>query len=383
MYQLIIRNGRVLDPANGLDKVANVAIENGRIVGVNCFDGAEALQTVDATGCIVTPGLIDHHAHLYPMAAIGLPAEAVCFASGVTTAVDAGSTGCDTFADYETFLAQSKLRIRAYLNVCSIGLASLPHRMEDVDPAHFDEKAIRDTFDHFGDRLLGLKLRTSREIVGELGYEPLKATVALGDKLGVPVMVHCTNPPGSIPELLSILRPGDVMTHMYMNKGQTLLDGGKSVCEAAYKARERGVLYEASDARAHFSFEVSEPAIREGFYPDIIATDLTKFSMHFRPTAFDLANQVAKYTQLGIPLEKVIACCTSRPAEDMGLAGEIGCLSPGACGDIAVFRQEPCSIPFGDRPYGDLDQALRPSSWRLRTMLTVRSGEMVYRDQTI
>ena len=152
MYQLIIRNGRVLDPANGLDKVANVAIENGRIVGVNCFDGAEALQTVDATGCIVTPGLIDHHAHLYPMAAIGLPAEAVCFASGVTTAVDAGSTGCDTFADYETFLAQSKLRIRAYLNVCSIGLASLPHRMEDVDPAHFDEKAIRDTFDHFGDR---------------------------------------------------------------------------------------------------------------------------------------------------------------------------------------------------------------------------------------
>ena len=383
MYQLIIQNGRVLDPANNMDKVASVAVENGRIVGVNGFEGAEALQVVDATGCIVTPGLIDHHAHLYPLAAIGLPAEAVCFASGVTTAVDAGSTGCDTFADYETFLSQSKLRIRAYLNVCSIGLASLPHRMEDVDPAHFDEKAIRDTFDHFGDRLLGLKLRTSREIVGELGYEPLKATVALADRLGVPVMVHCTNPPGSIPELLSILRPGDVMTHMYMNKGQTLLDGGKTVCEAAYRARERGVLFEAADARAHFSFEVSEPAIRERFYPDIIATDLTKFSMHFRPTAFNLANQVAKYTQLGIPFEQVIACCTSRPAEDMGLAGEIGCLSPGACADIAVFRQEPCAIEFGDRPYGDPDCVTRPCSWRLRTMLTVRNGEMVYRDQMI
>ena len=383
MYQLIIKNGRVLDPANRMDQVTDVAVADGRIVGVGDFSGAEAQQVVDATGCIVTPGLIDHHCHLYPLAAIGLPAEAVCFASGVTTAVDAGSTGCETFGDYETFLAQSKLRIRAYLNVCSTGLASLPHRMEDVDPVHFDEAAIIDTFDRYGDRLLGLKLRTSREIVGELGYEPLKATVALAEKIGVPVMVHCTNPPGSIPELLSILRPGDIMTHMYMNKGQTLLDGGKSVCKAAYGARERGILFEAADARAHFSFQVSELAISEGFYPDIIATDLTKFSMHLRPTAFDLANQVAKYTQLGIPLERVIACCTSRPAEDMGLAGEIGCLTPGACGDVAVFRQEPCAIPFGDRPDGDPDQALRPSAWRLRTMLTVRNGEMVYRDQLL
>lgn len=118
-------------------------------------------------------------------------------------------------------------------------------------------------------------------------------------------------------------------------------------------------------------------------YPDIIATDLTKFSMHFRPTAFDLVNQVAKYTQLGIPFEQVVACCTSRPAEDMGLSGEIGCLTPGACADVAVFRKEPSAIPFGDRPDGDSDQALRPASWRLRTMLTVRGGEMVYRDQMI
>ena len=383
MYQLIIQNGRIIDPANGLDQIVDVVVENGRVVGVGQFAGAQAQQTVDAAGCIVTPGLIDHHAHLYPLASIGIPAEAVCFASGVTTAVDAGSTGCSTFGEYEPFFGQNKLRVRAYLNVCSTGLASLPRQMEDVDPAHFDEGAIRETFAQYGDRLLGLKLRTSREIVGDMGYEPLKATVALAEKLGVPVMVHCTNPPGSIPELLSFLRPGDIMTHMYMNKGLTLLDGGNVVCDAAYRARERGVLFEAADARAHFSFEVSEPAVKEGFYPDIIATDLTKFSMHLRPTAFDLANQVAKYTQLGIPLEKVIACCTSRPAQDMGMEGEIGCLSPDACADIAVFRQEPCEIPFGDRPYGDKDCVLRPSAWRLRTMLTVRGGEMVYRDQTI
>ena len=382
MYQLIIKNGRVLDPANGIDRVASVAVENGRIVGVNGFEGAEALQVVDATGCIVTPGLIDHHAHLYPLAAIGLPAEAVCFASGVTTAVDAGSTGCDTFGDYETFLGQSKLRIRAYLNVCSIGLASLPRCMEDVDPAHFDEEAIRETFDHFGDRLLGLKLRTSREIVGELGFAPLKATVALADKLGVPVMVHCTNPPGSIPELLSILRPGDVMTHMYMNKGQTLLDGGKTVCEAAYKARERGVLFEAADARAHFSFEVGEPAIREGFYPDIIATDLTKLSMNLRPTSFSMTMQISKYTALGIPFEKVIACATVNPARELGILDRAGSLTAGHAADVAVLRPVDMETVHGDRPYGAKEQHTFTGHRIYQAVLTLKSGEMVYRDMT-
>jgi len=381
MYQLIIRNGTVLDPANGVSKTADVAVAEGRIAGVGDYAGVEARQVVDAAGCIVTPGLIDHHCHLYPLAGIGLPAEAVCFRSGVTTAVDAGSTGCDTFAKYVSFIRRSKLRIRAYLNVCSIGLDSLPKKMEDVDPAHFDEGAIRETFAEYGDMLCGLKLRTSREVVGELGYAPLKKMVELAEKLGVPVMVHCTNPPGTIPELLCYLRRGDVMTHMYMNKGLTLLDDRGFVCREAYEARNRGVLFEAADAREHFSFEVSEPAIKAGFYPDVIATDLTAFSMNLRPTAFSMTNQIAKYTQLGIPFETVIDCCTRRPAEMMGLAGEIGTLSAGACADVAVFRKEESAIAFGDRPYGNPDGEQRPCAWRLRTMLTVKSGEMVYRDE--
>ncbi len=381
MYQLIIRNGRVLDPAGGFDGTADVAVADGKIAGIGSFPDAEARQTVDASGCVVTPGLIDHHAHLYPLAKIGLPAEAVCFRSGVTTAVDAGSTGCDTFARYVPFLRQSKLRIRAYLNVCSTGLDSLPKQMEDVDPAHYDEAALRASFDAYGEWLLGLKLRTSREVVGELGYRPLREMSNLAEKLDTNVMVHCTNPPGTIPELLCYLRRGDVMTHMYMNKGKTLLDEKGFVCREAYEARNRGVLFEASDAREHFSFEVSEPAIRAGFYPDIIATDLTMFSMNYRPTAFSLTNQIAKYTQLGIPFETVLACCTKRPAEQMGLLGEIGTLQQGACADIAVFRREPSDIAFGDRPYGNPDGQQRPCEWRLRTMLTVRAGEMVYRDE--
>ena len=378
MYQLMIRNGTVLDPANNLNRVADVAVADGRIVGVGSFADAEARQTVDAADCFVVPGLIDHHC---PLAGIGLPAEAMCFRSGVTTAVDAGSTGCRTFGKHVPFLRQSKLSIKAYLNVCSIGLDSLPGEMEDVDPAHFDEGAIRACFEAYGDELLGLKLRTSREVLRELGYAPLKKMVELAEKLGVTVMVHCTNPPGTIPELLCYLRRGDVITHMYMNKGSTLLDDRGFVCREAYEARSRGVLFEAADAREHFGFSTAVPAIKEGFYPDILATDITKFSMNFRPTAFSLNNQIAKYTQLGIPFETVIDLCTHRPAAHMGLLGEIGCLSEGARADVAVFRREESRIAFGDRPYGHPDGRAFPCDWRLRATLPVKDGAMVYRDE--
>ena len=337
-------------------------------------------MVVDASGCIVTPGLIDHHAHLYPLAKIGIPAEAMCFSSGVTTAVDAGSTGCDTFSSNILFMEQSKLTIRAYLNVCSTGLDSLPQEMEDVDPAHFDEGKIADAFQMYGPMLQGLKLRTSRSVVKELGYAPLRRTLELAGKLGVSVMVHCTDPPGEMDELLSILRPGDVLTHMYMNKGSTILDGKGTVSKAAYDARKRGVLFEAADARAHFSFEVGEPAIRQGFLPDLIATDLTRLSMNLRPTAFNMANQMSKYYMMGIGLDALIACCTSIPARNMGLASEAGCLSPGAWGDVAVFKLEECNAEFGDHPYSNPQCQLRQGSKRFRPVFTVKNGEAVFRD---
>ncbi|MGW8115405.1 amidohydrolase family protein [Caproicibacterium sp. NSD3] len=378
---LLIKNGTVIDPANGVTEALDVAISDGIIAGVGHYSESDGDQVIDASHSIVTPGLIDHHAHLYPMAGIGIPAEAICFRSGVTTVVDAGSTGCATFPIYQPFIRQSKLCVKAYLNVCSTGLSSLPEHMEQVAPEHYDERAIRDVFERYGQDLLGLKLRTSREIVGELGYTPLRETVRLADKLNVPVMIHCTNPPGTIAELLEYLRPGDVITHMYMNKGETLLDEWGAVCKAAYTARQRGVLFEAADAREHFSFEISEPAIREGFYPDIIATDLTKFSMNLRPTAFSMANQLSKYYYLGIPLEDVIARCTSRPAKYMGLADRIGSLTPGAQADLAIFRVKEQDVEFGDRPYQKPEKQLRHGTKRICPVLTMKGGEVVFRDE--
>lgn len=376
---LLLKNGHVLDPCNQINQIADVLIDEGKIVQVGHVK-EQGNNVIDASGCYVTPGLIDHHCHLYPLAKIGLPAEAVCFASGVTTAVDAGSTGCATYEEHRPFIQNAKLRIRAYLNVCTTGLSSLP-TLEDVDPAHWDEGAIKACFDRYGDELLGLKLRTSAPIVKELGYEPLRKTVALGEKLGVSVMVHCTNPPGEMSELLDILRPGDVMTHMYMNQGSSIVEDGK-VKACARQARERGVIFEAADARAHFGLEVAQTAIGEGFWPDILASDLTKLSMHLRPTAFNMAMQLSKYAALGIPSEVLIKLCTAAPAAHMGMADAIGSLTVGHGADVAVFRPLRRENIFGDRPYGGDGQKLMMGETVYEPVLTLKDGDMVYRSVT-
>ncbi|MBR1658590.1 MAG: amidohydrolase family protein [Synergistaceae bacterium] len=378
MYQILIHNGTVIDPANNIHDVLDVAVEGGKISAVCKNINAEAVNEIDASGCIVVPGLIDHHAHVYPLAKIGIPSEAVCFSSGVTTVVDAGSTGAMTYRKHKDFITNSKLTVKAYINVCSTGLDSLPSKMEDVDPAHYDEGAIRELFEEEGANLLGLKLRTSKEIVKDMGYEPLRQTVRLAEKLGLSVMVHCTNPPAEMSELLGCLREGDVITHMYMNKGSTILDASGHVSKSAVEARERGVIFEAADARAHFGFDVGEPAVREGFLPDIIATDLTKLSMYLRPTAFSMANQLAKYSMLGIPEDKLFRLCTVNPARHMKI--DAGTLRVGGTADIAVFRREKSSVQFGDRPYSDSSANLRQGEYIYRPLMTVKNGEAVFRD---
>lgn len=381
MYSLLIKNGMLVDGISPKRRKADIAVENGRIAAIGVCGDEEAVSIVDAGGCLVTPGLIDHHAHLYPMAPAGIPAEAVCFASGVTSAVDAGSTGCDSFERYRPFMEQSKLGIQAYLNVCSTGLASLPEP-ENLDPEAFDRSRIRELFEQYPGELLGLKIRISRSIVGGAGLKPLQAASELAEELAVPLMVHSTDPPENFKILLSLLKPGDIVTHMYHNTGFTILDEEKRVQDAVWQARERGILFEAADARAHFSFEVSEVAMREAFLPDFIATDLTAFSMHLRPTSFNLAMQISKYCALGMSFEAVIRRCSANPAKNMGIFETAGSLETGKTADIAVFKPIRQKTRFGDRVYGDPSEEFREGTILYQPVLTVKTGEMVYRDIT-
>ena len=217
--------------------------------------------------------------------------------------------------------------------------------------------------------------------MGKMGIDPLKRAVEIGMMLGVPLMVHITDPPVAVGEILSVLRPGDIVTHMYQNKGPSILDRGV-VSESVKAARKEGILFEAADARAHFSFEVSEPAVAEGFYPDLLGTDITRLSMHLRPTAFNMAMQLSKYSCLGIPFGTLIHIAAWKNAVNLGLSDQIGSLRPGKQADIAVFR--PCHKGniFGDRPFSDGNAVFRERNLIYEPVLTVKSGEMVWRSVT-
>lgn len=196
-------------------------------------------------------------------------------------------------------------------------------------------------------------------------------------------MVHCTNPPGPMEELLKMLRKGDVLTHVYQNTGYTILDDSRQhISKAAWEAKQRGVLFEAADARLHFSFEVSRIAMQEGFYPDFIGTDSTAVSVYQRPTAFSMAMQINKYLSLGMTEDMVLRACTSNTAKLLGLFPQIGSLKPGSAADVAVFRRESVPTVFRDRPGYDPSGEELQGKISLKPVLTIKNGVFVYRDLT-
>ncbi len=377
--RVILRGGRLMDPAGGRNEEACIVCEGGRIAEITKEMPTVSYSdnVVDIRGCFVTPGLIDHHCHIYPLAeTIGLPGEPVMFSGGVTTVVDAGSCGTAHYLRHRSYREQSMLDYKAYINVSAMGLTE----PEDLRPERLDEGALKELFEVCGEEWMGLKIRVSRSIVKDLGFEPLRKTIRIAEKLGVPVMVHPTDPPGSMDELLSLLRPGDVCTHMYMNLGSTILDEEGRVRRSAWEARKRGVLFEAADAQAHFGFSTAIPAIEQGFLPDFIATDGTRKSMLKRPTTFNLAMQMAKYESLGIPFQEVLRLCTAAPAAHMGLKEGQGTISIGGKADLAVFRRHEKEVIFGDRPVLDPEQRTHTGHVVYEPVLTVKSGMVVYRN---
>lgn len=374
MYDLLIKNGTVIDPAQQLFRKADLVVQDGKIACLGELSQEKASQTIDASGCLVVPGLIDIHAHLYPLTEIGIPAEAVCFASGVTTAMDCGSAGAATYPAHRGSILTSRLRIRALLHVCSAGLVTGRY-LENPDPRYYDIPKIERCLHEYPE-LLGLKVRQGAEIVGELGLRPLAATIEIAEKYQVPVMVHCSNPPGKMDEIIEMLRPGDILTHAYQDKGYSLLDKNGKISKSAWAARERGVIFDVANANIHFSFAVARQAIAEGFLPDTISTDLTIRSLYRRPAVFNLLHVMSKYLNMGLSLQQVIELCTIRPARLMRLDGQIGSLRVGNCADIAVLSEFNKDTDFGDRA-----GVIMHGNRNLRAMLTVRAGEIVYRDQ--
>jgi dihydroorotase len=370
---LVLRGGRVIDPGAGVDASVDVRVRDGLVAAVGTGLAADGDAVIDVSGRLVLPGLIDLHAHCFAGASdFGPRTDDVARSTGVTTWVDGGSAGAGTFEGLrEWVLARSRVRMLAFLNISAIGLAYLKiGELNHLAYADVDA-AIGVARDH-GDVILGIKVRNQLEVVGDAGLEPLRRAVRAAEAIGGRVMLHCTNPPAPLAELLALLRPGDVVSHFLHGRGHGILDAAGHVGPAVRAARERGVVFDVAHGRMHVNFPVVRAAFAEGFYPDTISSDLT--SGGAAGCVKDLPTTMGKFLSLGMPLPEVIRAVTAAPAAVIGRAGRLGTLTPGAVADVAVFALEDGAFDYEDAHGGHFT-----GRQRFVPALTLRAGEIWWR----
>jgi dihydroorotase len=330
-YDLVIKGGRVIDPAAGLDRaadVADVAIQGGRIRAVSPdIAGSEAAEVLDARGALVTPGLLDLHVHV---AAPELP-PSVLLGDGVTAMVDAGSAGADNIDALVRVAEQAPNRVRIFLNIARSGVTP---EGELLNIAAADVDAARRAVAAYPAWIAGIKVRLSLNVAGDHDLEALRrARQAAGP---LPVMLHVGQTFSPLARILELLTPGDIVTHPYSPPPHGILDDNGHVIREVRDARRRGIRFDVGNGRnAHITWEIVEAATREGFWPDTISSDITAPGRTFR--VFDLPTIVAKFLLLGMPLERAVACVTANAAKSVAAFRNLGTLRPGAPADVALF----------------------------------------------
>jgi dihydroorotase len=368
-YDLLLKGGHVIDPKNGIDGVMDVGISGAKIakvaVGIN---SGEAKQTVDLTGLYVTPGLIDIHVHIYLWQEPGgeaVQADAHSFRSGVTTMVDAGSSGWRTFPDFRRrIIEHSKTRILAFLNIVGAGMGT----GKEDDPAEMDAQAAAKTAKDNPDIIVGFK---TAHYAGP-GWESVDGAVKAGDLTGLPVMVDFgrLNATRNINALfLDKLRPGDIFTHCFSGHREELLETGK-LNPAMEAGRKRGIIFDIGHGAGSFYWYVAVPAYAEHFYPDSISSDLHINSMNAGMK--DMTNIMSKLMSLGSPLSEVIRMSTWNPAREIKRP-LLGNLDPGADADIAVLR-----LDRGNFGFVDSAGARKSGNQLIACEMTLRAGKVMW-----
>jgi predicted amidohydrolase len=371
---IFITGGHIIDPSRGMDEISNVLISEEKIVlfregGKNC-----ANLVVNADGCLVLPGLIDFHSHaFFGGTDLGMFPDIGMLPNGVTTTVDAGSAGTSNYTSFhKNIIVNSVVRIKSFLHPAPTGLLTTKF-YENHDPKYYDEDRITLLFRQYSCELLGLKVRLSKKIVGELGVEPLKKALEIAEHLSCPIVVHATDPAVYTQEWVELLRKGDIFAHVYHGRGNTIIGDDGRVIQAVKAARKRGVIFDAANGASNFSFQSAEAAICDGFLPDIISTDLSSGTMYQQPV-FGLPWIMSKYLAMGIKLYDIVAACTATPAKIMGMSGEIGTLAPGACADVTLLKLVDHTCEFLDSE-GDC----RLGHKLLLPQVTIRAGRIVFR----
>jgi dihydroorotase len=370
-YDLIVSGGEVIDPSQNLRGKRDIGIRNAQIAAIEPEIAAtRGAQTLDASGQLVLPGLIDFHAHVLPGAGIGLSGDELVPYTGCTTYVSAGDAGAGSFSVFKHFsIAQSRSRLFAFLHISSIGLSGFPiGEMLNIDHARVD--AAAKMLAENPDVLLGIKVRESLDVVGNNGLEPLKRAIAATERSGVEgarVMCHIGNAPGNLSDLLDLLRPGDVLTHAYSGSGNNTVVDGK-VLDAALAAKKRGVLIDVGHGGGSFDYTVCEAALQQGFTPDIISSDIHTYSVNSPGKPF-LPWVMSKFLNLGMSLEQVVMLATAAPAKAIGRVPKLGTLQVGAPADLAMVELVEGPVEFVDTRRN----ARKGQRW-IKPVQTVKAG---------
>jgi dihydroorotase len=374
-YDLLLRGGHVIDLQNGVSAVRDVAITAGRVAAVAAqIDPASAFKTIDVSGLYVTPGLVDIHAHVY--AGTGekgsyagdnsVYPDGFTLRVGVTTVVDAGGAGWRNFDDFkQRVIDRSRTRVLAFLNIVGHGMrgGEFEQNLADMEAAPTADSARK-----HGGLIVGIK---TAHYAGP-AWTPVERAVEAGTLAGVPVMVDfgANKPERPLAVLVTTkLRPGDIYTHVYSGLRGEQEPLGR-VNPALRAARERGVLFDVGHGGGSFLWRIAAPAVREGFLPDSISTDLHIGSMNAGMK--DQLNVMSKFLALGMPLDEVIRRATWNAARAIR-QDALGHLSVGAVADIAVLRLE-----RGQFGFVDINGARLRGDRRLVCELTLRDGKVVY-----
>ena len=357
-FDLVIKGGEVLDPSQSLRGKRDVGIRWGVVEAVTETIPAErALKTIDASGKLVLPGLVDLHCHVYPYgSAIGIPADELVQFQGTTTVVSAGDAGVNNLAALRRYIvAQSRARMYAFVHIANNGLSAFPvAELYNIDNAQVEACAM--ALAENPDFLIGVKVRMSENIIFKHGLEPLKRGIQACEMCGWPakMMVHIggVETRELMSDILNLLRPGDVLTHCYSGYpnmsgvGTNIVQDGK-LLPAALAAKQRGVLFDVGHGGGSFDFTVAEVAIPGGCTPDTISSDMHVLWGNTPGMPF-LPNVMSKFLAMGFTLEQVVSMATVAPATIINPAPKIGTLQVGAPGDVAIMELAEGPVTFVD-----------------------------------
>ena len=345
----VLRGGRVIDPANGVDRVADLVLGKDEILGLDVPE-PDGAQVIDCQGSIVTPGMIDLHVHVYwGGTSLGVKPEDFADKSACTTLVDAGSAGPGNFTGFrEHVIERSRVRILAYLHVSFAGIYGFGGRIMVGESHDMRLMAAREAAAvataHPG-VIVGIKVRIGAHASGPSGIAPLDVAQDVADRTGLPLMVHIDEPPPSYSDVVARLRKGDILTHCFRPYPNAPCHGDGRVRDAVLAARERGVIFDIAHGMGSFSWDSARKMDAAGFRPDVISSDIHAFCIN--GPAHDNLNVMTKFLALGWSVKDVIAAASISPARVLSRP-DLGHLGNTAQPEASVIRQTPGSVDLAD-----------------------------------